>query len=85
MKCQLSYPTDRLINKPKWQRHMTIEKMEGLFGPAYHDIETGMTYWQFEDEALVLAEIVLGNETFKKIIQVFNLCAESDDIFNLRD
>ena len=84
MKCQFSYPTDRLINKPKLQRQATMKKMESLFGPAYHDTETGMTYWQFEDDALVLAEIVLGNEIYKKTIHVFNLCAEDDDIFNLR-
>lgn len=85
MKCQLSYATDRLINKPTLQRQATIERMESLFGPAYHDTETGMTYWQFEDEQLALAEIIMGSEYYNKFCQVFKLCAENDEIFNLRD
>jgi hypothetical protein len=79
MKCQLSYPTAKIAAGDPWAPEYMINTMENWFGPAYHDPETGMTYWQFDSDVLVLAKMTMKRD-YQMLIDLFNLCAEDDDI-----
>lgn len=81
MKCQLSISRVDLNNfsGENYTNKNLIQLMDLWFGQNFYDIDTDAVYWQFEDDQLVLAQIVLKG-SYQYMIKRFNLCAEDDEV-----
>jgi len=87
MKIQCSIPAWRL---QKWVMNTNGDvssfdphTLSNYLGPFYYDGSTGRFYWEFEDDQLVLLQMILGNQLMSRFIKKFTFVSEDETFVSI--